>query len=1026
MADESIGQVSVNIVGDYSGLEKSFSESQQLAQSAGQAISSSFQTAAAGANTLTNAAEMTDEQVQHLFDDGMQLAQAWTKVHGSTVEVAEGMGKLKAEMGSAAASTEGLGDSFKRVRNDSEAFEKAWGEALIENKKRTEDLANATANLENSFVSMVAAVASFAALKQLGEDSLMAYGRVQQLTTSLDLLGAGAKGATKELNDLKILANQLAIPFDVLAQKAQNLASEFGTGGNLNAVIIAAGNASAGSGKSFEGAASALEGIAIQGAVTRGTLKALGLSWEDLAKSAGTSIEDARDKFKKGSQSAAQDVADVIDAINEKYHDAAERQAQNTLGIWTNLKNQATFIFQDIGTQMGDLGPLLSDGLKILASGVVAFIGGIQQVTVIVMGLVRASIDGIVGLGQVALATMKGDYVAAAVAAAGAYAKIKTDSEYTEQSMADHAKKTADTLINIWYGAAAKIKASFVPDDSGGGGSEKALAATRDKVKGFKDLSSALAVLIAMEKDEIAAQQAVVNATAKYNEATHLSLTAVEYLQLQVAKASGDLATFDRLTAKASGSLAVMADAAKMAGQAVSIFERSGEENQTAIKAYEAKTAFDLMAPSIDKADKLLKTMATDATATQKQLLSITPEGKLGTALEAIGIKWDKVTESTDRAKLASAEYVAANVGDFNKAAVAWEVLNSSVSRLARVNLPEAINVQNELIASMERMNAPMLQIIEAQEKELQLEIQLKTERGQSANAQIIALYNMRAGTAALATLNNSLANTYIALGNTVHSAIGSLSGAISQIINGAGSFYKAWHQAMNQFEAQLVSTVIQAIIEFGVAWVKVHLLHMAASKAADAAEIAGIATVSAARATATTAQIAGIAAVATAQTAATATFTSEQIASFVAIKAAATALDVSEVLGYAAVGGAAAAASTAAIPIIGPALALEAGAAMYAGIAGLYGPLATFSEGGMVPEDMLALVHKGEYVLPAEKTAAAVAGGGGGAGIQVHFDFSGAHFSNGLNDTQVKTVFDRAFRMSKLAGALPAGRFPQ
>ncbi len=99
----------------------------------------------------------------------------------------------------------------------------------------------------------------------------------------------------------------------------------------------------------------------------------------------------------------------------------------------------------------------------------------------------------------------------------------------------------------------------------------------------------------------------------------------------------------------------------------------------------------------------------------------------------------------------------------------------------------------------------------------------------------------------------------------------------------------------------------------------------------------------------------------------------------------------------------------------------------MYASIAGIYTPLATFSEGGMVPEDMLALVHKGEYVLSAEKTAAATVGGGAGGGeTHVHFDFSGAHFSNGMNDNQVKAVFDRAFRMSKLAGALPAGRFPQ
>jgi len=744
-----------------------------------------------------------------------------------------------------------------------------------------------------------------------------------------------------------------------------------------------------------------------------------------MAESMGVSIATAQEKLKKGGQDAQQDVADVIEAINAKFGDAAERQAQNTLGVWTNLKNQAEFIFQEIGQNLDGIVDIFSGGMKVIASGLISLIGGTQLVTVEVIGLVRQAIEGLKGLGNVAAESMKGNFAGAAIAAADAYSKIKTASEYTDQSIQDHAKKTAEQLLNIWTDSGKKISATFTP--TGGGGEDPALKATRDKVRGFKDLTDSLSVWIAMEKDEIAVQQSVVNAAAKYNEQTKLALSGSQYLQLQVAKANGDFVTFDALTSKAAGNLIVMAEAAKMAGVAISIFDRSGEENKTAIAAYDAKTAFDALAPSIDKSDKILKELGKDATATQKQLLSVTPEGKMSDALAAIGIKWDKVTESTDRAKLASAEYVAANVGDFNKAAVAWEVLNSSVNRLSKVNLPEAITVQDELIASMERMNAPMLEIIAAQEKELQLQIQLRTEQGQSANAQIIALANIRAGTAALSTLNNTLATTYISIFHTIDQGFGQLSGAIGQIINGAGSFYKAWHAAMNQIEVQIVSTLVQAVIRYGVAWVTAHVLGTTASTAHATAELAGITATSTARAAATAAQLVQITAVTAAQTAAIATVTAEQLASFVAIRAASTALDIADVLGYAAVAGAAAFASTAAIPIVGPFLAPEAGALAYATVAATYAPLATFSEGGMVPADMIAMVHKGEYVLPAEKTAAAIVGGGNGKGeIHVHFDFGGAHFSNGLNDTQVKTVFDRAFRMSKLAGALPAGRFPQ
>ena len=80
--------------------------------------------------------------------------------------------------------------------------------------------------------------------------------------------------------------------------------------------------------------------------------------------------------------------------------------------------------------------------------------------------------------------------------------------------------------------------------------------------------------------------------------------------------------------------------------------------------------------------------------------------------------------------------------------------------------------------------------------------------------------------------------------------------------------------------------------------------------------------------------------------------------------------LAVAEVISAAAVGAANAMAATAAIPIIGPALAPGVGAATFAEIASLAG-LAAYEKGGLVPEDQIALVHKGEYVLTADQVSA-------------------------------------------------------
>ncbi len=302
----------------------------------------------------------------------------------------------------------------------------------------------------------------------------------------------------------------------------------------------------------------------------------------------------------------------------------------------------------------------------------------------------------------------------------------------------------------------------------------------------------------------------------------------------------------------------------------------------------------------------------------------------------------------------------------------AWGAIGSKVNQLAKTNLPEAVRIQDEYISALEKTGASVGQLYNEEAKLLQLRIQQHSQQGQSANSEIIALTNIRLQQQALITQTQIIGQTYSQMVNVVDAGFGQLGMNIGKVIVQGGDFWKTWHETLNNIEGQLLGTLISAILKMAEAWLINLIFGQAAYKAAGTAEIAT----------------------------------------------------------SAAVGGAAAAASTAAIPIIGPALALEAGMAMWGSILGTFEPLALagFSEGGMVPEDMIAMVHKGEYVLPAEKTAQAMLGGGpkGGGEIHVHFDFGGAHFSNGLNDNQVKTVFDRAFRMSKLAGALPAGRFPQ
>jgi hypothetical protein len=109
----------------------------------------------------------------------------------------------------------------------------------------------------------------------------------------------------------------------------------------------------------------------------------------------------------------------------------------------------------------------------------------------------------------------------------------------------------------------------------------------------------------------------------------------------------------------------------------------------------------------------------------------------------------------------------------------------------------------------------------------------------------------------------------------------------------------------------------------------------------------------------------------------------------------------VSEVMSNAAVAASAAFASTAAIPITGPALAPAVAAAAYTSVMG-YAGLAAFDNGGIVQSTGLSLVHQSEGVLTAPTTKmlqrvnSAINGGGlaaasGTAGVTQHISFNGA-----------------------------------
>ncbi len=1025
MADEPIGSVSVEITGDYSNLEQSLNAAQTVAQQAGSQIADSFTKAAEPTDNLTEsiknfqeAAGRNDpsstlaaalEALGVKFGDAGQSADTAGQGFSSAGDQAKKAGSDAQE---SAPKVENLGDAFKRVRNDAEAFEKAWGEALVENKKRADAAADANNVLTDSFINLAAGIFTAGAMKQFAEDAFVAEGNIQKLTTSLDLMGAGTMGAVHEVEQLKDLSVQLAVPFQQISDQAMRLSAAFGTGENMTAVLAAAGDAAAATGRDFGSVAQALERIEVTGQLQSRALLTLGLSWQQLADSMGVSIEEAQSRLKKGGQDAEKDVSDVINALNQKFAGAAEAQAQNFLGQLTILKNQMQFVLEQIGEDFGPVIPALTELAKIAATTIVTFIGGVKLAIDIVIGLGLEAITVFSTVSGVVAESAKGNFVMAASIAATGLSEIKANASRTGVELLTDAVKTMATLENISKGAGDKIQAAFTPSkgrDGGGGLSaekykqisleidtetakQKTLIAIKrlgyqdDEKLGLISAEQNLARLQQLNNDELAIVQSGIqrkrdlqkqkgegskDAGLDKAEQAAEDAAAIKTVQLALHVKDAKEKFFDETVKDHVKTLNEglkfdedgVAHEAKLNDQmtddrlkALALRTIGEEKHQVALLEMDrARVAFEQSTGQISASQRIAIDQSIDAEESKLQQKAIQREIDLLQAKTSLNTK-----EASEKQSLLNQLQ---SMQDKNAIKEQQNIQKNTIG------LNEENDQLAKQIANYQRLGTGIGAVMDREQKRLQEQIQFNQLQGKASNSEIIALTNVQLRQQALITQTQIIGKTYSQMIGIVDQGFNTLGMNIGKVIVQGGDFWKTWHETLNNIEGQLLGSLISAVLKYAESWLITLILGKEAYGLAARTEIAT----------------------------------------------------------SAAVAGAAAFASTAAIPIVGPALAPEAAAVAYGltmAFQGLVPPLAT---GGMIPEDMLAMVHKGEYVVPATQVASNMAMGGGGNGeTHIHFDFTGARFSNGLNDNQVKNIFDRGFRMSKLAGAFPPGRFPQ
>jgi hypothetical protein len=390
----TLGTISIAIRGDYGELETALQEARSAAERAGQAIAAAL----SGPGGLQGAADGTSAfsaQLAGLSEALGNAGQAVQAVEAPVASLSEAIASSAAKVGEAqsqmslfAEDLRGVGDVVttsgeqlglldQQLAELGAEEQKAAAEseelrrALTETAQQSGAAATEVGSLADRLVALGKAFAVAEGLKIFAEEALHAYSAQQQLAVSFELMSGSARTAEVSLQAVQDLALSIPVPIEQVEHSARRLAAAFGTGEGLTDVLKGAANAAAATGRDFEGVLGALERIQLTGHVSARQLVALGLSWQDLAKSMGTSIAEAQEKLKAGGQSAAKDVEVVLAAIQARFGDAAKRQGETFQGQLTAIKNQVEETFEDVGKA---LAPTVTELLKIVNTDILPFV----------------------------------------------------------------------------------------------------------------------------------------------------------------------------------------------------------------------------------------------------------------------------------------------------------------------------------------------------------------------------------------------------------------------------------------------------------------------------------------------------------------------------------------------------------------------------------------------------------------------------------------------------------------------------
>jgi len=337
MPDEPIGEIPIEITGDFSQFEEALVQAVANATAAAQILAGAFDIPNAGEKLI----DVFDQTGNAAVNAGQQFSLFGGQVQDTTgqldlfdtnsIEAADSMSQIGDAATGATQPVTTLGNETENAGDKAKQGGTDWSELLT------------------TLGQFAAIEITAGALKDLAEDAIAAFSQVQTATIALGAMSGSAANATAQVAALRDQANNDALAFPSLLSAAQRMTAFGLSSSETTQILQLSADAAAATGNGFDQVSQSLGRLVENGTAGARQLTQLGITQQQLAAVMGVSTAEVAADFK--ALDPSERLAIAGQAL-QKFAGDAQLMAQTVTGEFNKLENASNQTFTQIGASI--------------------------------------------------------------------------------------------------------------------------------------------------------------------------------------------------------------------------------------------------------------------------------------------------------------------------------------------------------------------------------------------------------------------------------------------------------------------------------------------------------------------------------------------------------------------------------------------------------------------------------------------------------------------------------------------------